>query len=236
MAQRTPQEDLEQLLLGQHRLMDEVHLLLAEEDKHDAILRAVVLGSRKEHPARIRQPEPGRVFHERTIRAMCIKYRLRFLDAGLFKGELPLQAIHAIRHLERRAAGPLHSFKIMAPAERFKLCDSEVDPLLFVPLGEGRYYLVSKWGSDLKWYRALLGWPMRSPVQLGAVVLALAIVISLFIPNALITTDPQAGFWGVHRILFLFWSTMVLTSFTVFGWFAFFGQFSTQAWNSRFFN
>jgi hypothetical protein len=138
--------------------------------------------------------------------------------------------MHGIRTLERRAAEPLTSFKIMAPAERFKLCDSEVDPLLFVPVGNDRYYLVHKWGNDLSAWRIVLGWPSRAPVNLALTVTMLAALISMVMPGTLLEG------WGVHRFLFFMWCTMVLFSFTVFGWFAFFGQFSVHSWNSRFFN
>ncbi len=236
MATHTERERLEQVLRGQLEFLDEVHALLEEEQKQDDIRRAIVLTSRRERITRITDPEPERIFDEAIIRDLCIKYRLRFLDAGLYKGELPAQAVHAIRLLERRSDGPLHSFKMMAPAEMFRLCDSEVDPLLFAPLGGGRYYLVHRWGKDLNAARIVLGWPTRSPWTLGACVLLMALVLSAVVPTHLITTDPQAGFWGAHRLLFLLWSTMVMSSFTVFAWFAFFGQFSTQAWNSRYFN
>ena len=36
---------MERILLGQERLMDEVHFLLEQEQKHDDILRAAVLSS-----------------------------------------------------------------------------------------------------------------------------------------------------------------------------------------------
>ena len=125
---------------------------------------------------------------------------------------------------------------IMAPSQRFKLCDSEVDPLLFVPIGQDRYYLVHKWGTDLSIARRMMGWPFRSARHLAVVVLALAAMIGLLVPTHLVTTDPAATFWGAHRLLVMVWSTMVCASFTVFGWFAFFGQFSAEAWNSRYFN
>ncbi len=236
MAGNLERERLEKVLQGQQALMAEVHLLIAEEEKHDAILRATVLGSKGKRVARIRDLDPERVYHLDTIRSCCIKYRLRFLDGGLFKGDIPLQAIHAIRQLERRSDGPLLGFKVMAPASRFRLCDSEVDPLLFVPIGDDRYYLVHKWGSDLHPMRVLAGWPVRSAVHLGITVLLVAVLLSALIPTFLLTTDPTASYWGVHRFLFLFWSAMVCASFTVFGWFAFFGQFSAEAWNSRHFN
>lgn len=236
METKTERDRLEQVLRGQHQLMDQVHQWLEEEDKHDHILRAVVLSSRKERPVSIPGLDPQRVFHRDAIRDLCVKYRLRFLDAGLFKGEIPAQAIHAVRQLERQADQPITSFKMMAPGERFQLCDSEVDPLLFVPVGDDRYYLVHKWGSDLGWHRVLTGWAFRTPAHLSAVVFLIALLITAIMPAHLITSDPTSGFWGGHRLLFLFWTSMVCASFTVFGWFAFFGQFSSQCWNSKYFN
>jgi hypothetical protein len=229
-------ERLEAVLLGQQRVLDEVHGILAAEEDHDNLLRAVVKSAKGDKPQHVPGVDPARIFHINAIRAACMKYRLRFLDAALFKGELPGEAIVAIRSLERRSGSPLTSFKIMAPGERFRLCDSEVDPLLFVPIGGDRYYLVCKWGNDLKWYRALLGWPFRSAAHLAATVALLAVVMALALPNWLLTADPQASWMGMHRFLGLLWSGSVLASFTVFGWFAFFGQFSADAWNSRYFN
>ena len=236
MGTMTETERLEQVLRGQYRLMDQVHAWLEEEDKHDHILRAVVRSSRDERPVHIPGQEGSRVFHLDSIRRLCIRYRLRFLDAGLYKGEIPSQAVHAIRMLEQRVGGPVNSFKMMAPAGRFRLCDSEADPLLFVPVGNDRYYLVCKWGTDLRRWRMLPGWPFRSPVHLAFTVFLAALAITAITPTHLITTDPSASAWGVHRILFLAWVSVVCTSFTVFGWFAFFGQFSSPNWNSRYFN
>lgn len=230
MATSTDRERLERILRGQQQLMDQVHQWLEEEQKHDDILRAVVLSARKERRVALRGLDPDRIFNADAIKRTCVKYRLRFLDAGLFKGEIPSQALHAIRQLERRSPEPLTSFKIMAPAERFRLCDSEVDPLLFLPLGNDKYYLVHKWGNDLSPWRVLLGWPTRAPQHLAFTVVLFAALIALLAPQA--TLDQL----GVHRVLFFIWCTMVSISFTVFGWFAFFGQFSVHAWNSRYFN
>lgn len=230
MATSTEKERLEQLLRGQQALVDQIHQWLQEEQKHDDVLHAVILSSRHEKAIAIEGLDPARIFHRDTIRSMCLKYRLRFLDAGLFKGEIPPQALFAVRDLERMAAAPLTSFKVMAPASRFKLCDSEADPLLFIPVSEDRYYLVHKWGRDLSPWRQISALPVRSPMHLAITVFVVAALFSMLLP-AQILQD-----LGVHRIAFLFWNVMVFFSFTVFGWFAFFGQFSTHAWNSRFFN
>ena len=236
MAAHTERERLEHLLRGQADLLQEVHLLLGEEQKHDDILQASVLSSMDERPVRIIGADPDRIFHRDTIRDLCVRYRLRFLPGGLFKGPLPNTAIHALRGLERKSSSPLTGFMFMAPAERFRLCDSEVDPLLFVPLGEDRFYLVHKWGTDLSPARAIANWPFRNVVTLSATILVLALVFALAVPTLYLTAEPGATYWGSHRVFAMFWSTMVFASFTVFGWFAFFGQFSAEAWNSRYFN
>lgn len=236
MSTNTERERLERMLLGQENVLEEVHHLLYDEQKQDDLLRAMVLSSMDERPVRITGMDPDRIFHRDTIRTLCIRYRLRFLPGGLFKGPLPNTAVYALRALERKSGSPMNSFLVMAPANRFKLCDSEVDPLLFVPLGNDKFYLVHKWGTDLSVVRSIVNWPFRTVAHLAVMVLVFAIVASLLVPTQVMTTDPAATFWGGHRVLFLLWTTMVTASFTVFGWFAFFGQFSAEAWNSRYFN
>ena len=230
METHLERQRLEEILLGQHQVLEVVYDLLEQEQKHDDVIRAVVLGSRKGGPVNIPNPRTDRIYHVDTIRDLCVKYRLRFLEAGLFKGPIPPQAVHAIRMLEKRTGAPLQGFRVMAPAERFKLCDSEVDPLLFVPLGDEYYYLVHKWGNDLSRWRVLQGLPLRTPAHLAAFVLLLAVIITWSVPEQWLMA------WQVNRFLMLVWNALVLTSFTVFGWFAFFGQFSVHNWNSRYFN
>lgn len=237
MATSTERDRLERVLRGQQALVDQVHQWLEEEQKQDDVLRAVVLSAKGEGVVRLRHLDPERIYDIRTIRALCVKYRLRFLDAGLFKGELPPQAVQAVRAMERQAGGPITSYRIMAPADRFRLCDSEADPLLFVPIGNDRYYLVHKWGNDLSPMRAVLGWPFRSPLNLAALVLAMAVLMALVVPSQWLRPGMvDAPYWTGTRVLFIGWSFLVLSAFTVFGWLAFFGQFSDRSWNSRYFN
>lgn len=236
VTQLEQQQRLERLLRGQQDFMDEVHAVLADEQKKDDVIRAVVRSSRGVVSSSLHRVDPDRVFSGSAIRAMCIKYRLRFLDSGLFQGELPMQAIHAIRRMEEEARGPVLGYKVMAPAVRFRLCDSEADPLLFVPIGEDCYYLVHKWGQDMSAWRAWLGWPVRSPLHLACTVVLCALVLTVLVPGYLIGASAPTSYFSAPRAFFLVWSTMVLGSFTVFGWFAFFGRFSTESWNSRYFN
>ena len=233
------QEDrdrLERILLGQETLVNEVRAWLHEEDTADALAEAAIRSSREDRVNTLNGLPPARLFSRRTIEEMCVRYRLRFLPSGLYKGELPRQAIAAVRALEARHGKVLRGFHVMAPARRFQLCDANEDPLLFVQVGSDVYYLIHRWGSDLSPWRALLNWPFRTPVHLASVVVALGLFLAAVIPTGWITNDPGAGWWGAHRLLVALWSTVVVAAFTVQAWFAFFGRFSREAWNSRTFN
>lgn len=235
MATNTERERLERVLLGQASLMQEVHELLADEAHRDDVLRASLRGARKAVPVDLRDPDPDRVYDLTTIQELCIRYRLRFLEGALYKGGIPGQALYGMRQLEREAGQAVTSYMVMAPSAQFRLCDSEADPLLFVPLGNDRYFLVARWGKDLTPLRAAAFWSVRTPLHLVVTVLMAAVLLTAAVPEHLLG-DAAMPWVNGKRLLFLFWSTMVLSGFTLFGWFAFFGQFSKDAWNSRFFN
>lgn len=227
---------LQRLLLGQERFLEEVHGILAEEQKKDDVLRAVIRGTPRNGSNRIQRLDPDRVFALSSIRCLCVRYDLRFLDAERYKGELPPRALYELRRLEARAAAPLIGFKVLAPARRFQLCDSDADPMLFVPVGGEHYYLVHKWGRDLSPLRAVTAWPKRSPWHLAVTVLFAALVLALALPNTWIGAAADAPWLNGQRFLMGVWSALFLAGCTAFGWMTFFGQFSSQAWNSRHFN
>ncbi len=235
MATNTERERLEKVLLGQASVLQEVHELLADEAHRDEQLRACLRGSRRPIPIDLPVAEPERVYSLSSIRALCIKHRLRFLEGAYYKGVIPGQAIYGMRQIERRIGKAVTSYMIMAPSGQFKLCDSEVDPLLFVPIGGDRYYLVARWGNDLSPVRAFAFWVVRKPVNLAMAVVAASLLLTSLMPSSLIG-DAAYPLLNGKRLLFLFWSFMVISGFTLFGWFAFFGQFSKDAWNSRYFN
>lgn len=234
-APRTGQDELVRILRGQEALVQEVYSILEEEEKKDDVLRAVVLSSLKPCTNRIAGLDALRIFTLDDIRRTCIRYRLRFLPAGRFKGDVPTEALHTIRRLEARSDGPLGGFMILAPAKRFRLCDCDADPLLFVPLRSGNYYLVHRWGNDLRPARAIFGWPVRSPMHLAITVLAATLLLSLALPTAWLT-EGSAPWWNLQRFGVFLCTTLVAGAATSFGWFAFFGQFSNEAWDSKTFN
>lgn len=232
----TKEDELASLLRGQGGIMQEVYSILEKEEKKDDLARAAIHSSLKPRENRIRGLDPSRLFDVEDIRGNCVRYRLRFLPAGRFKGVIPREAVYAIRQLEARAEAPLGGFMIMAPAKRFQLCDCDADPLLFAPVGNGKHYLVHQWGRELHPWRAAWGWPVRSWLHLVITVLAFSALLSAFVPTGWLSADPDAPWWGLHRFGAFFCTTMFLCAATAFSWFAFFGQFSKDAWDSKTFN
>lgn len=120
--------------------------------------------------------EPRRIFHISQIRKICIDYRLRFLSSHLFKNTIPEEAVTEIKRLEAAHETSLKGFMIMAPSKQFHLKNYD-DPLLFAPIGDGYYYLIHKWGTDLSPFRKMMVRPMRN---FGSLLLFLTAVTILF--------------------------------------------------------
>ncbi|MEX0272865.1 MAG: hypothetical protein AB3N16_00635 [Flavobacteriaceae bacterium] len=175
--------------------------------------------------------ETDRIFHLRDIQKICIDYRLRFLDAKHFKGGIPQEAWERIALLERRHGTRLGGFKIVAPSKLFKLEDKD-DPLLFVPMGNGYFYLVHKWGNDLHPLRKWMMWPFKDAMNLVIVLLFASYVLAALVPQGMFTKNPaDSHFW----ILFLFFFKG-LVAIVVFYGFALGKNFSPAIWNSKYFN
>ncbi len=217
-------------------LLVEVHDILLQEAKREAGVRSRLssaCGTKSISEGRL---DPSRVFDLATIKQVAIRYRLRFLDAKYFKNPYPREAINATKHLEDGLEHDLTDFKILAPASAFELCDVDADPLLFVPVGNDRFYLVYKWGQDFTIARRLIFWPLRKPLNLLALLFSIAMVITCLVPNTLLSTNPTAHFLGLHRFMLFIWTSCLIASISFYTWFTFFGKFSTNAWNDHRFN
>ena len=180
--------------------------------------------------------DEDRMYTSETIRSLCVKYRLRFLDSALFQGEIPYEAIRKIKSLEEEKDVSIRNFKIMAPSKLFKLQDAKEDPLLFAEVGKDKFYLVHKWGNDMSWYRKLLSWPLRNVTNLFAMTAIIAGVLSMMVPNGWLTHFETAPFFNGFRILFFVWTTVFLSGILSYLWFASNQEFSSAQWNSKYFN
>ena len=175
--------------------------------------------------------ETDRIYHLSTIKAICIDYRLRFLDSKFFKGEIPNSGISKIRQLEKDHNIKIKGFKIMAPSKLFKLEDKD-DPLLFAPIGNDYFYLIHKWGNDLHPLRKLLVWPFKSIVNLTLVTLVISYIVTLLIPHGLFSkSNSSVEFWIIYFFMFKSIAAIVL-----FYGFAMGKNFNPVIWNSKYFN
>ena len=143
--------------------------------------------------------ETDRIYHVDQIREICVDYRLRFLDTKYFKNEIPQEALHKIKQLEKDHEMTLRGFKIVAPSKMFKLENAD-DPLLFAPIGNGYFYLIHKWGNDLNFFRKAWAWPFKSLENLIVCTLLVSLVAAYAVPNGIFSKDTS----GVQFVLIFF--------------------------------
>ncbi|MFX0556869.1 hypothetical protein ACOCEA_08725 [Maribacter sp. CXY002] len=169
------------------------------------------------------------IYHIDQIKKICIDYRLRFLNTNYFKGKIPYEAISKISTLEREHAIEIKGFKIIAPSKLFKLEDKD-DPLLFAPLGNGYFYLIHKWGSDLHPLRKFLMWPFKNVINLISVVLVMSLLVTLLVPEGLFSKNNSAvEFWIICFFMF-----KCIASIVIFYGFAHGKNFNHAIWNNKY--
>ena len=175
--------------------------------------------------------DTDRIYHVEHIKAICIDYRLRFLDSELFKGSIPYEAIMKSKALNKEHGIELSGFKIMAPSKLFKLENAD-DPLLFAPIGNDYYYLIHKWGNDLSPFRKLAVLPFKNFENLMMLSVLVSLIASFFVPKGLFSIETS----GVQFLLiFLFMFKSVAAVVLYYG-FAAGKNFNTAIWNSKYSN
>lgn len=172
-----------------------------------------------------------RVYHIDQIRKICIDFRLRFLDAKLFKGQFPMEAVDEIRCIEKAHQTELTSLKMIAPSKLFKLENAD-DPLLFAPMGNGYYYLIHQWGKDLHPMRKWLVWPFKNLTTMCMATLVGSFILSLFVPLSVFTPNPTfSDFFLVYFFMF-----KSVAAIVIYYTFARGKNVSKAIWNSKYFN
>jgi hypothetical protein len=171
--------------------------------------------------------ETKNIFHKDTIKNICVRYRLRFLDSNLFKGDYPKNITKIISDIEKKHDTKLINFMIMAPSKLFKI-KSPDDPILFVPIGNDYYYLIHKWGEEFNYLRKLLVLPFKNIDNLTIfsvlVSVFFAILGKLFIPSLTLSEVFILFLFLVKGFIFIFFYTFFLTR----------KNFSESIWNSKY--
>ncbi|MGM0635022.1 MAG: hypothetical protein ACQESK_03070 [Bacteroidota bacterium] len=175
--------------------------------------------------------EKDRVYHISQIKNLCIKYRLRFLDATFYKGDFPVEAIDEIQYLEELHSTNLNEFRIAAPSKFFSLKNAD-DPLLFVPMGNDYYYFVHQWGKDLHPLRKLAVWPLRNLENFMVSVVLLSILLTSIMPKEFIFSDYSSS---EYLLLFMFMVKWIAGIALYYG-FSKGKNFNAAIWKSQYFN
>ena len=114
------------------------------------------------------------------------------MDATLFKGGFPVEAVTQIKSIEDTHNTVLSDLKIMAPSKLFKIENAD-DPLLFAPMGNGYYYLIHQWGDDLHPFRKAMVWPFKNIITACISLLVSSFFLSFFVPMSLFTPNPTTS-------------------------------------------
>ena len=149
----------------------------------------------------IDEADSNAIFHISHIEKICVNYRLRFLDTKYFKGSYPKIVVDKIQELEHTHNTVLDGFKIIAPSKLFRL-DKADDPLLFAPMGNGYYYLIHKWGTDLHPLRKIKYWGVKNVENLGISIFLLSLLSTILTKNLIYGDTNHVGYLFM---LFLFY-------------------------------
>ncbi len=215
-------------------ILTEFKRLLAADDALDATLLANIFkGSDTIAKLNLAKLDVSRIYTAEQIKTICTKYRLRFLSAKYFKGEIPHEAIAKVKQLQRNESETLDNFKIVAPAPMFHLTEKDKDPLLFLPLGGERYYLIHKWGNDLNSFRRLLVLPLRNFKSLLATVAFSALIVVMLIPSSVMMGPYDNNSFSL-RVIFFFYLFIAFSGFTALYGFSRIKNFNENLWDSKY--
>ena len=237
--------NLEQKLREQRKKLradDAKHLLaiyqrlLAQIDKEDEKIWADIFGSEGQaNNLDLKKLDANRIFGVDEIQKICVDYRLRFLDAKYFKGDIPYEAIAKVKRIQKNQAEDITGFKLIAPAGMFHLKEKDKDPLLFINLGNGLYYLVHKWGNDLNRWRKMMVYPFRSFESLFLTIIGFAFFMAAAVPSEIIMGPKDTT--SMHlRVIFFLYLFFACSGLTALYGFSRMKNFSVALWKSRYFD
>ncbi|EIJ40475.1 hypothetical protein JoomaDRAFT_3536 [Galbibacter orientalis DSM 19592] len=217
---------------NEENILLQVHSILQKDATHIAQIKSNLAATTKKNNAfKIDLLDANKVYHISQIKKICIDYRLRFLSSKYFKGQIPQEAISAIKELEKLHQTTINGHQIIAPSKLFKLENAD-DPLLFAPIGNDYYYLIYKWGNDLHPLRKLAVMPFKNLFNLIILILGLSFVVAKLIPMELFTREKSS----VYFLVLYFFIFKMIASITLFYGVALGKNFNNVIWKNKYFN
>jgi len=177
--------------------------------------------------------DKNNLFTLTELKTFCIKNRMRFVDSTNFKGEFPYESILKIKDYNKFQKKDLRHFKILCPAELIADANSKSPAALFCKTMYGNYYLIHTWGENLSTKRKIVNWPLRNFETFFISVLVITALITLTLPNSLLTTDIHAEYFSMYRTACFFHVLILIVGFSVFRMIATNKGLSSSIWDSN---
>ena len=231
-------EELNSVEKSNNNVLDLFNEQLINDQQQEEIIKQNLNNCNSTKFAKLSNFDKKNVYDINSIESIAVKYRLRFLPTKYFKNEIPDEAIFKIKAIEKVNNTTIEQFYIMSPSENFDLEDVNKDPLLFAPLSNGKYLLIHKWGTDLKWYKKVLASPLRSVESILITIGVVALIIAGLTPTWLILNSAEVdmGYFGYHRMAWFIYSFILMCSLTTFICFSQNIYPSEYQWNKKTYN
>jgi hypothetical protein len=231
-------EELNSIEKSNNNVLDLFNKQLIDDQQQEEIIKQNLNNCNSTKFAKLSNFDVENVYDISSIESIAVKYRLRFLPTKYFKNEIPDEAIFKIKAIEKANNTTIEQFYIMSPSENFDLEDVNKDPLLFAPLSNGKYLLIHKWGTDLKWYKKVLASPLKSVESILITIGVVALIIAGITPTWLILNSAEVdmGYFGYHRMAWFIYSFILMCSLTTFICFSQNIYPSEYQWNKKTYN
>ena len=223
-----------QIKRKQEELIVEVKSFLSNEASHEWSIKNRVEKNHFEPASQFtmisNKLNQSLIFDLESIQLVCTRFRLRFLSSKLFKNEIPVEAVRAVKRTEMETGHRFTKFRIMAPASLFHLKDSTKDPILFAELPNGRFYYIYKWGGDMTLTQQLINLPFQHMGALAVFSMVVGFLTMVLLPSMFSDWRAEAFY------RFFFFSTvsaLVMTVAIIIG-ITNSKDFSENVWNSAY--
>lgn len=164
------------------------------------------------------------------IKAVAIRYNLRFLPARLYRNTLPYPAHLKCSALEIEL-GTEPELYMLSDRNNFRNSYAEGEHLLFVQTGHEKFALLTSWGKPYPRTRLIRNYPFRSFRHIALFTLAVALLAMLLTPSDLINRHSGEPYWSMLRVAYYFHMVILFGAMATYYVVALRRSLNDDAWN-----
>ena len=152
---------------------EDLRILRGLGTQHSAIKANDALGARLDIE-KLTNAYAGEIYTKAQIKALAIKYNLKFLNSTRYKGNLDVQVVAEIKKFAKSTNTNIsdvildRKFFILAPKENFMVDKKEEivvvdrDPIMFYKIDDNHFRFIHKWGNDFSPIRLISGFKHKN--------------------------------------------------------------------------